>query len=182
MCYQRWGGWVRNRTGSTIEALTIEIGNRRASCCRCCRRLIANCQWRELRGDCFILVVHHHFLGQCNCQGLMETKAGTVMFICINISQNGGKKFRFMSFVGQIPAQWLTKLKEKQDAMNWLVLHFTSILNELFKCGCVTHSMPSIKGVSGQSFSGKRWIILPQVNGVLLFAVPENNSTLKYKT
>lgn len=49
--------------------------------------------------------------------------------------------------------------------------------NNLFQCVNVflykhTHSMPSINGVSGQSFSGKRCTILPHDMCMLPAAVP----------
>lgn len=54
-------------------------------------------------------------------------------------------------------------------------VNFSSLYKLYLILQKLTHSMPSIKGVSGQSFSGKRCTILPHVNNWLSVVVPNYN-------
>lgn len=65
------------------------------------------------------------------------------------------------------PSQVVGKTTEAKCQRMSLIASFFEIIS---KNGKLTHSMPSINGVSGQSFSGNRCNIIP-----LRFPDPKNN-------
>lgn len=115
-------------------------------------------QWR-LPLNCILLLIG--WFTWCNWNCLIETQTGTIMAICVDIGKYRDKKAWLLSFGGECPSLWLTKLFQIQINKQTNTMITISLIT--------THSIPSIKGESGQSFSGNRCNIIP-----LLMPLPVN--------